>query len=351
MRRIVGTAMSLSLIAITLLQVHAGKRQTPYSAQPRTLYSSEQVFSDVLDAKDVAVHFSGDDQFVYVLSINGRVTVYESQNKRVLTLPTYMGAPDSITVGYDGLIYVADSAANQVRTFSPKGEILRTIFVARPLSLAVLRDGCIVVGSGVNGSLLHLYDSSGGELRSFGEIKQFVSDSEPENRFLNRGKVLVDSADSIYYVRRFAPIPTVQRFSRRGKLLSEYNVAGDAIDLQVEVAQSFLKGRNQTNIGGIGIINSATIDPGTGHVWLCMNGSSDSGVVYEYTPDGKKLHEYSFVVSSPAVTKVITGVNRIIVRAPSIYIFTFSGAFSFDGNTSTREFVAPQELSRGARVR
>ena len=350
MRRIIGMALALSLIAIILLHVHAGKQQTTLSVPHRALYSSVRVFSDVFSAKDVAVHFSRDDQVFYVLSSNRKVIVYDSQNKRLLTVPTYMGTPDSITVGSDGLIYVADSTASQIRTFSPKGEIIRTISVPQPLSLAVLSDGSMVVGSGFNGSLLHLYDSFGEELRSFGEIKQFVSDSESENRFLNRGKVLVDSSDSIYYVRKFAPIPTVQRFSRKGKLLSEFNVAGDAVDLQVEVAQNFLKGRHQNKVGGIGIINSATIDPGTNHVWLCMNGSSDSGVAYEYTPDGKKLHEYSFVVSSPVVTKVITGVNQIIVRAPSICLFTSSGAFSFDWNTRTipGEFVAPQEACPSA---
>src|ERR1700686_5310482 len=90
-RKITVTALALILVTLIFLQVQAGKKQWLVS----TLYSPEQVFSDVLSAKDVAVRFSKDDQVFYVLSIDRQVTVYDSQHRRLRTIPTYMGTPDS----------------------------------------------------------------------------------------------------------------------------------------------------------------------------------------------------------------------------------------------------------------
>lgn len=334
MRKIALTLLVLTQVAVILLHTHADKKKPLRS----TLYSSEQVVRDSFSPKDIAVRLSGDDRTLYTLNIDRQVSVFDSQYRRLSAFFTRMASPNSLAVDSQGKIYVGDSTANQIRVFNSTGEVIKTIAIVHPLTIAVLSNGNLLVGSGFNGSLLHMYDSTGNELRKFGKLKQFVVDSVSENTFLNRGKVLVDSSDTIYYVYTYAPIPTVKKFSTTGKLLSEFAVEGTAIDLQIELAQNFLKGRNQ-RVGGIGIINSAAIDPVTNDIWLCMNGSSESGVAYRYTAEGTKVQEYRFIVSAgSASSTVITGPYHIAARTPLVCIFSSSGAFSFDvtnGRTSS----------------
>lgn len=347
MRKIALTLVALTQVALILIHTHADKKRPLHT----TLFSSERVLSDDFSPKDIAQRFSGNEQILYTLGIDRKVCVFDSQYRPLLAIHTRMESPDSISVDSVGKIYVGDSNANQIRVFSSKGDVIRTIPALHPLTIAVLSNGNLVVGSGFNGSLLQMYDSVGNELRRFGQIKRFVANSVFENNFLNRGKVLVDSSDTIYYVYRYAPIPTVQRFSTKGKLLSEFAVEGAAVDLQLELAQNFLKGRNE-RIGGIGTINSAAIDPVTNDIWVCMNGSSESGVAYRYTSEGTKVQEYRFIVSTgSASSKVITAPYHIVARTPSVCIFTSSGAFSFDlnGGRTSAEFQ-PLDAACGAGV-
>ncbi len=144
---------------------------------------------------------------------------------------------------------------------------------------------------------------------------------------MNRGRVLVDAADNIYYVFEFSPNPTVQKFSREGELLSEFAVEGQAVDLQVQMARRFLAEKSPRRVGGIVTVTSAVIDPMRGRLWIGTNGSSRSGVVYEYSLDGEKLREYAFVLKP--TRDVIVGVEEIAVRWPWIYVFTSAGAYRF----------------------
>jgi hypothetical protein len=332
MKKLAFTALAFTFM-ICLFQVQAGKQRPALTS----LYSSERVFNDTPSVfiKDVTGRRFQDDQLFYVLMTNRQVAVYDSQDRLMRTVPTFMNFPDSIAVDSEGHIYIADSSANQIRKFSPNGKMLKTFPVHQPISFAVLDNGNIVVASPSKDLLLRMYDPSGRELKSFGSIKQFVANNEKQNNFLNRGKVLVDSSGTIYYVYKYAPAPIIQRFSKKGNLLSEFTVAGSAIDLQLEVIQQFLRNRAADTIGGINTINSAGIDFDTDHIWVCMNGSSDSGVVYEYNSGGKKLQEYRFIVNTRSSSSAVSGVSQIVLRAPSIYVVVSPGAFRFDLNNDT----------------
>jgi hypothetical protein len=328
---------SLFLISIPLYETQAGR-----SKSIAVLSSSEQVFRETFLTKDATVHFFDNVESFYLLKANGQVDIYDSQYNLKHSIPSQLKSPASIAVGPDGDIYIADNEASQIRTFSSEGRIIKTISVHQPNSIAVLNNGNIVVASPFNGSLLHIYDSSGRKVRSFGTIKQIDPSSNAQNKFLNIGRVLVDLSGTIYYVNEFAPTPTVQRYSQKGKLISEFTVSGDAIDLQKEVAGEFLKRRPRKKVGGIRIINSAAIDPTTNHLWIGMNGASDSGVAYEYKANGKKLREYRFVASSPSYeASTITSVNLLVVRSPFISVFTPGAAFRFGLKDGTSTVAPP----------
>jgi hypothetical protein len=73
-----------------------------------------------------------------------------------------------------------------------------------------------------------------------------------------------------------------------------------------------------------------------------MNGTSKTGVVYEYDANGLKLREYAFVLKGPSgYTGVITGVKDLVVRNKWIYLLTWDGqAYRFNVDNSVS--VLPQ---------
>jgi hypothetical protein len=228
-------------------------------------------------------------------------------------------------------MYLASDS--EIRIIDPTGRSLTSFPIPNPTSIAVSANGDVAVNSTDSGKLLHVYDQTGSRSRSIGELKQFDAGNRAQNAFLNRGKVLVGPSGAFYYVSVFAPVPTVQKFSNEGKLLLEFAIEGNAVDLQLEHAKEFLRSKKIDTVGGFHIITSATIDPTTGHLWIGLNGSSThgsvspgSGVVYEYDSNGVKLAEYALMLNPPLTsTGVITDLRDIRVSAPWIYVLNSQG--------------------------
>jgi hypothetical protein len=192
-----------------------------------------------------------------------------------------------------------------------------------PTALAFLNNEDIVIASPDAKALLHVYSRTGQLLRSFGTVKVRDKTNAAQNRFLSKGKILVDAAGNVYYVYRYVPL--IQKFSPEGKLLYETEVRGEAIDLQQNVAQRFFNTKKISQVGGVDIITAATVERKTGNLWIAMNGSSTSGVVYEYSSQGQKLREYALRVDSPGATvQNITNVKDIAVTGSMLYVLTTS---------------------------
>jgi hypothetical protein len=302
------------------------------------LESSEGAINPGSSAGAIALSAT-DGQVLYAVDRSTEeVVVHETQLKSSGKIKSFIPSQNvaSIAVGSEGNIYLADSVSNQVRVMSPTGESLRTVPVARPYALGVLGNGNLVVGSTAGMDLLHLYGPTGSRLLSFGELRLLDNRSHRQNRFLNRGKIAIGPSNTIYYVSRFAPAPTVQKYSSDGQLLSEFAINGDAVDFQRKVANDFLREKGAGQVGGFDVITCATVDPSTDHLWIGMNGTSQAGVVYEYDTSGVKLREYAFVFKGRAgYTDIITGVKDLVVRNNSIYLLTWEGlVYRFSVNNS-----------------
>jgi hypothetical protein len=214
------------------------------------------------------------------------------------------------------MVLIIDSTGRQVSRFRTYPAV----------SLGVLRNGNVVVASPVRERFLHIYSPAGRLLKSYGVIENYSlpSTDDAEKMFLRRGKVVIDATDNVYYI--FNYVPLIQKYSRTGKLKFEREVRGRAINLQQELAQSFLTSKAPGAVGGIDIIRSGAIDAKTGHLWLCMNGSSVSGVVYEYSERGEKIREYALRHNSPLSSmRRITGVKDIALTKSSLYALTAYG--------------------------
>ncbi|MEK6410523.1 MAG: hypothetical protein AABN34_26665 [Acidobacteriota bacterium] len=311
-----------------------------------TLQTSENPI-DTGGPTSALVSSPNEDDMVYIVNgLTGEVGAYQGGQD-----PSY--SPFADTVGpfavrsRDSIAYIDGSS--KVVLAEPKGRILRKIDTPPAISLATLRNGNIVVASPTEKHFLHLYTATGRFLRSFGKLNNHKEVDQAEDRFLHRGKLLVDAADNIYYVYHFLPL--VQVFSPAGELKREIDVQGDAISLQQEVAQRFFSLRKPDMIGGIGIINSGAIEWETGHLWLGVNGSSITGTVYEYGTNGEKLTEYALHVTTDASTAphVIIDVKDLAVTRSKLYVVTRqSQVFGFPrgSNSVTRSIQRTGTIQR-----
>ena len=333
------TLLARLVLAAILLVALWSLLISPYSGNAQrqvvplvTLQSAERILETVASISALGAASSLNDKQIYALRRDTpNISTYDIERKRSKEVLSFGRAAKALAIDTRGRMYLAGES--EVRVIDSTGQQLGRFPVLNPSSLAVAANGDIVVSSTDSGKLLHVYDQAGSKLKSFGELKQFDSSSATQNSFLNRGKVLVGPSGAIYYVSIFAPVPTVQKFSSEGKLLLEFAIEGNAVDLQLRHAKDFLRSKRAEIVGGFHIITSAAIDPVTGHLWVGLNASSTygrvssaSGVAYEYDSNGVKLAEYAFYLNPPLTrTGVIVDLSDLTVSAPWIYVLTSLG--------------------------
>lgn len=283
-----------------------------------------------------SIFSSEDDRALYVVNgFSGEVEVYDSKENGSFRL---LGkAPELTTKTPRGSrVHVGDE---RVTVLDAAGKPSSEFATHRVISHSLLSDGSIVIASPTNKHALHVFNLNGQLVRSFGLVRNRDKTGKAQNRFLHRGRVLVDAADNVYYV--FNYLPLIQKFSADGKLLSEIEVRGEAIEVQQELARRFFSTKDSEQVGGVDIITAAAVDKKTGHLWVAMNGSSDTGVVYEYDVRGEKLREYALQVNSPLAPPInITGVRDIAVTGSKLFVLTMQNqVFGFDKNA-----ISPQRL-------
>ncbi len=306
------------------------------------LQSSERILQDHVGV--LATTPSREEIYAFRLD-SGSIAVYDKEYRRSKDIVSER-PPGALAAGPNGQIYLADTALNKLRMLDQSGRSVGEIPVPRPISLAVLSSGNIVVASGSGEKLMRMFGPDGREIsEKFGNAKRFDLTNVEQNRFLNGGKVVVGPSDVIYFVSKHATAPTIQKYSSTGQLLSELVVEGAAIDYQLDVASNFLSEKDPNTVGGFHIITSASVDPVTGNLWIGMNGTSKAGVVYEYNADGEKLREYAFLTVPPSGPRdIITGVKDLVVKTPWIYILTWGGeVYRFNLGTSGTRISELQE--------
>ena len=290
------------------------------------LQSSDSVISSDYAGKTLLAP-SKDGQRLYSLNAaTGDLIVFQKNGKAAKKVADSFLNVEAFAVGLHNELFLAQKDST-VRRVSSDGHRLNSFRAVYPRSIAVLSNGSVVVASSFNGKNLHLYNGQGVLLVSFGDIRSF--DANPtENELLNEGRVVVGPGDQIYYVTTYAPQPYVLRFSSEGQLLGEFQIEGEAVDLQTGFTKELLN-RREFGSGGFTIITSASVSPETGHLWLGMNGLSTQGTVYEYDQTGTKVREFALLLNSNNKRHNVTDVKDMVVSGDSLFILTTGGTYGF----------------------
>ena len=316
------------LVTISAFGLVSGTRKSAATGQQSSL-TTLRATGAVLETSEPinSISVSEDEQTLRVVSgLTGEVEAYRSAPDgwlRLLNKTSNLGVKrldgDRVQVER-GKVTVYDAAGKLVSRFASYPAI----------STALLNGGKVVVASPTEKNLLHVYSPDGQLLKSFGQVKRRDQTNPSQNSFLNRGRVLTDAKGNIYYV--YGYVPLIQKSSPDGEMLYEIEVKGEAIELQQAVARQFLSIRDPWQVGGVDIINAAAVERRTGHLWIGMNGSSTSGVVYEYDGQGQKVGEYALRVNVPGVPpQNITNIKDIAVTGSSLYVLTsYQQVYSFN---------------------
>src|ERR1044072_8531990 len=242
------TLITLPLLLLTLLGINRSSAQNAKQTNRVKLtvvQSSESLINSDASQRTVLAP-SKDGQRIYSLnSISGDVFVYDKKSKRLTKASASLANVETFAVGPKNELYLAQKDSS-VRIVSAEGRRLNSFHTVYPKSIAVLDNGNVVVASPFNGKNLHLYNGQGVLLASFGDIRPFDT-SQTENEFLNEGRVVVGPGDQIYYASTYAPQPYVLKFSSEGQLLGEFQIEGEAVDLQTGFTKEFLKTRGCFN--------------------------------------------------------------------------------------------------------
>jgi hypothetical protein len=93
------------------------------------LESSEGPINQGSSAKAIAVSLSDDQSLYAVDRVTEDVVVHETQRRSSRKLRSLAGSQgvESLTVGSEGNIYLADSSSNQIRVMSPAGASVKVI--------------------------------------------------------------------------------------------------------------------------------------------------------------------------------------------------------------------------------
>lgn len=238
--------------------------------------------------------------------------------------PADLRFPSDFAVTRGGELVVADTLNNRVQILSQAGEPLGSFDVERPVSVDVLSSGEILVVAN-DKNLIDVFDARGRALRTIGELAPTTAEanSPPLHLFLNRGRLLVDRQDNVYWVGKNLPFPTVRKYSPQGVLLQEFHPASPRLEEVASRAVAGVQMRSEARIlGASGVLNAISTDPRSGDVWLFPSAPQ----VLIYDGRGNKKQEFGMkagIYPAGASDALILDQTRFIITNTALGSFLF----------------------------
>ena len=279
----------------------------------------------------------GADGRLYILaSPSPGLLVFDAQGKQVLSIraavaftTTEAKAAPTIAFGEDcdvdaaGRIYIADRGANLISTFSPEGELLRSISVKNPISVAALPEGEVAVATLREPHLVIVFDKNGRDVREFGDPEPLAERAEL-NRFLNNGLLATDAQGHLYYGFSYLPEPTVRQYDRLGYAGQDIQyTALDAFPAAQAARKEIVRQENKGKEPAFKrVLTAVGVDRGSGEVWMALQNrllhfdkEGNRQATYKiYTPEGARLEANTILVEN----------DRLIIGSDPLGIYEFA---------------------------
>ena len=287
-----------------------------------------RVFSEV--GPGVAALESDSAGRYYILAAPANVIlIYDAEGKRIGKIPNANSAGAKIAYAVaidldsDGRLFVADRGANAVKIFKPDGSLQSSFPVAAPVSLVALPGGECAVVSLRSDHLVNVFDASGKQVRSFGDLPEGAGATAP-NQLANRGRVSSDSAGAIYLSFIYLPQPTFRKYDRYGYAALDVSLPSSASETSAPSnRREFITLEKKD--GGLPakpVIGALGVDPATQEVWAAIEDElvhfdKDGNPRESYrvaTPDGARIEPDAILVEP----------NRVLIAADPIGIFDFA---------------------------
>lgn len=140
---------------------------------------------------------------------------------------------------------------------------------------------------------------------------------------LNRGRLLVDEKDQVYWVGRNLPTPLIRKYSAEGRLLQEIHPASRLLeDVSARAGGRLQKQLRTRAVGGMTTLNSLSLDRKSGDVWVFP--AAPEVLVYDASGRlkravGLKAGEYPFGASDA----LILGARGFIATNTALGSFLF----------------------------
>jgi hypothetical protein len=225
-------------------------------------------------------------------------------------------------VDAEGHIYIADRGLDAVGVFSADGNLLRSISVKAPVSVAALPDGEIAVATIRDPHLVIVFDKKGRDVREFGDPEQ-LSDRPDLNRFLSSGFILSDGQGHLDYGYTYLPEPLVRQFNSHGYAGMDFQF--NAPDAMPEASAIRREIERQERKGGQPsfkkVLTAFGVDRQTGEIWMATHNTlmhfDKEGIrrsTYQiYTPEGAWIEANVILVEE----------ERLLIGSDPLGVFDF----------------------------
>lgn len=251
-------------------------RDVPRAQQPPSPLVGQQIFLESLQGSTrLRVDREGN---IYILNRNdSSILAYDKHFallRRVGSFgqgPKDLNRPSDFAIDRFGNLVVADKGNDAIKVFSKDGSLVRNFRQEKIYSVDVLSNGDIVAVSERDNQLIRVLSPDGHLVRYVGE--PVPTDSEKLSPrlhiYLNRGVLLVDWQDNIFWVGGRLPTPMIRKYSQQGELLLQFQPSGQTIESVAARARQQLADKLQTNtVGAVGTLNGIHVDRRTGEIWV-----------------------------------------------------------------------------------
>lgn len=221
-------------------------------------------------------------------------------------------------------LYVADRGANAIKVFSSEGQLVRSLAVPAPTSVAALAEGEVAAATMRSPQLVNVFNAEGKLVREFGELSE-VAQTRDLNRFLNIGRLATDSKSQVYYSFSYLPEPTVRKYDRFGHAALEIQLVTLDFQPTAQARRRAIERQDASKSGRapglLPVVTAIAVDAETQEVWLGLG-----GLLMRFDAEGVRRGLYRLFTAEGArieVAALLVEADRLLIASGTLGVFEF----------------------------